>query len=104
MKRNKSELKANIEPGSLASTAEVIMHNDRQAQARDIQAAAGKIASGMQLKGNQANLIANAFTSVLLSRSELAARAGLSFGGKRDMYQLCGYPPILRSAELGVMY
>lgn len=104
MKRNKTELKANIEPGSLASTAEVIMHKDRQANVQEARAAAGKIASGMQLKGNQANLIANAFTSVLLSRSELAARAGLSFGGKRDMYQLCGYPAILRSAELGVMY
>lgn len=33
----------------------------------------------------------NDLTSALISRSELAARAGLTFGGKRDLYKALGY-------------
>ena len=107
----KKQLKTNA-AAQLISTAEVITTRERTALQEENKTAlktmAADFATGLTkagvIKGNQSNLITNAFASVLLSRAELAARAGMSFGGKRDLYTVCGYPSILRTAELGVRY
>jgi hypothetical protein len=43
-------------------------------------------------------------TSAFASRMYLAARAGLSFSGKRDIYTVFGYPRVLSFADLFVRY
>lgn len=42
--------------------------------------------------------------SIMMFRSKFANVAGLSFGGKRDMYQSCGYPREIAIAEARSMF
>lgn len=43
-------------------------------------------------------------SSALMSRLRFAAMAGLQFGGKRNLYEVFGYPKALRSEDLVVKY